>query len=96
MTRARPPPINTRTTRGLAIVRDALDGRRNHDRTDTCLGHSETGQGSAWLNVPIGCRRGWPRAGRSGHQIASNGPFLSVMVTFDFARIRRSPRSTMA
>lgn len=37
MTIARLTPINTRTTRGLAIVRDALDGRRNHDRADTCI-----------------------------------------------------------
>lgn len=49
MTLARRTPINPRTIRGLALVPDTLDGRRNQDRTDTCLDHCETGQGSACL-----------------------------------------------
>ncbi|MHB0790195.1 hypothetical protein [Bradyrhizobium sp. 5.13L] len=49
MTLARLTLINTRTIRGLALVADTLDGRRNQDRTDTCLDHCETGQSSACL-----------------------------------------------
>lgn len=49
MTLARLTPINTRTIRGLPLVPDTSDGRRNQDRTDTCLDHCETGQGSACL-----------------------------------------------
>lgn len=49
MTLARLTPINPRTIRGLAFVPDTLDGRRNQHRTDTCLHHCETGQGSACL-----------------------------------------------
>lgn len=84
MTRVRITSIKTRTNRGLAIVRDARDGRGNRDRTDTCIDQrrSSARLGSTFqsavdevgraLAVPIISLRA---AGRL------------VMVTLDFARI---------
>lgn len=51
MTLARLTLVNTRTIRGLALVPDALDGRRSQDRTDTCLDHCEARPGSACLTA---------------------------------------------
>lgn len=47
MTLARLTLVNTRTIRGLALVPDTLDGRRSQHRTDTCLDHCDTDQGSS-------------------------------------------------
>lgn len=84
MTPARLTLVNTRTIRGLALVPDTLDGRRSQDRTDTCLDHCETDQGSTCLTSHSAA----DEAGRGlDPQFASNRPFRPPVVTFDFVRI---------
>lgn len=80
MTLARHTSIKTWTNRGLAIVRDARDDRRNRDRTDTCIDQrpSSARHGSTFQSAVVG---------RSDDQFASSGSFRLVIVPFGFDRI---------
>lgn len=83
MTRVRMTSIKTRTNRGLAIVRDARDGRRNRDRTDTCIDQrrSSARLGSTFQSVDeVGRALAVPI-------ISLRAAGRLVMVTLDFARI---------
>lgn len=77
MTPARLTLVNTRTIRGLALVPDTLDGRRSQDRTDTCLDHCETDQGSA-------CLTSHSAADEAGRGLGI--PTLNLRATGRFAR----------
>lgn len=77
MTLARFTLVNTRTIRGVTFVPDTLHGRRSQDRTDICLDHCETDQGSA-------CLTSHSAADEAGRGLGI--PALNLRATGRFAR----------